>query len=239
MTKLRVKVNRTNKYLWPSVNLFGRTFLKELNNLTNYTTGYPVGHSVLYTSIGDTLYYRTKDFEIQELLFVVFDIRGCYREDKSFYLDTKKGKVHFRDFLKYVRTNKHYENDYWYANNQHCIVFNLKDLSNTYWSFFKSEYSKMYSKECLKQIGITPNKNIQGKKYINPEYAVLTGDVEVGSIQLQSKIYETFGVDILPENPKEFDIPWSLQEEFLNYEYIREEEAETIKKFKNGKILSY
>lgn len=234
MTKLRVKVNRTNKYLWPCVNLFGRTFLKELNGLTNYVSGYQIGQSVLFTSIGDVLYYRAKGFEIKELLFVVFDTRGCYNDEKDMYINVEKGKTCFKDFLKYIRTNKHYEDDYWYDSNQHCVVFNLESLSKVYWNFFYSKYSKMYSKTTLKEIGITPKKYIKGKQEINPEYAVLIGDAQVGWIQLKTKIYESFGVDIVPDNPDEFDIPWFLQEEFLNYEYITEEESQIIKSIKNG-----
>src|SRR5690606_17195034 len=117
MTKLRVKVNRTNKYLYPIVNLFGRTFIKEVNNLTGYTPGYQIGHSVLFTCVGDLLYYRSKGFEIKELLFVVFDTRGCYNEEKDMFVIVDKGKEQFKNFLKYIRKNKYYEDAYWY--NQH------------------------------------------------------------------------------------------------------------------------
>lgn len=239
MTKLRVKVNRTNKYLWPCVNLFGSTFLRELEQLTNYVPGYQIGHSILSTSIADILYYRAKEFQIQELLFVIFDTRGCYREDKQMYLNVEKGKEKFKNFLKYVRTNKHYHDDYWFGTSQYCIVFDLKSLSDTYWNFFCSSYSRMYNKGQLKTIGITKKQMIQGKEGYNPVYAVLTGEKEVGTVVLKSKIYEYFGTEDLPEEPAEYDIPWYMEEELLNYKYINKNEIENVRsvKYKRYEIL--
>lgn len=234
MGRLRCKQNRTSKYLYPVVNLFGTTFLKELRNLTSYSPGYESGHSILFTGVGDLLFYRAKGFKIKELLFVIIDIRGCYNENKDVYINPEEGKRKFSNFLKYVRTNKHYETDYWYGHNLHCIVLNLESVNRAYWNFFESSYSKIWKKEELKQFGISPKKNVKGKEFDSPTYAVLTGDPRVGQVQLKDKIYETFGVEEIPDNPKEYDIPWFIEDEFLNYEYGTEEEIKSIKLVKNG-----
>lgn len=231
---LRTVPNRTNKYVYPAVNLFGKTFLKELNGLTDYATSYRAGHSILFTGIGDVLYYRAKDFKIESLLFMVIDIRGCYNEKKDIFIDPVKGKERFKSFLKYVRTSKYYKNDYWFKSNQHCIVFDLSSVAPGYMNFIQSNYSRIWTKEDLDKMYIKPKMNVGGKEYLNAVHAVLTKSDTIGLDYLKSKIYETYNTEHIPDNPKEYDIPWIIQDEFLNSKYMTEDEREIIVKFKTG-----
>ena len=234
---LRTVPNRTNKYVYPAINMFGKTFLKELNALTDYTSSYPTGHSILYTGIGDVLYYRTKNFKFESLLFMVIDTRGCFNETKGIYINPVKGLERFKSFLKYVRTIKHYKTDYWFGKHQHCIVFNLSHVMNGYNNFIQSRYSQIWTAEELDKIHIKPNRNIGGHKYINAIHAVLTKSEDVGKEYLKTKVYEAFNTDVIPDNPEEYDIPWIIQEEILNTKYLKHDEREIIIKAKSKSVV--
>lgn len=239
---IRIKNNRTKHYLFPIVNTFGSTFIKELSNLTNYAGGYIVTHSILSVNISDYLWYKSKQIELEEIkekpyLFIVFDVRGCYNENKDVYINAEEGIKRFKLFLSYVRKNKHYVEDYWFGSYQHCIVFKV-DYVNSYKQFFFGNYSKMYSTEDLKNFKLTKKTVVQGKEYLTHEYAVLTKDTKVGSVYLKKVIYEKFGVDDIPDNPKEYDIPWFIEDEILNHNYIPTDRKTLLKEYKsNAQIL--
>jgi hypothetical protein len=240
--RIRTRNNRTKQYLFPCVNTFGTTFLKELNNLTNYTTGYPITQSVLSVSVSDYLWYRAKGIDLTEIkdkpyLFIVFDTRGCYNEDKDLYLNLSEGKKRFGLFLQYVRKNKHYVSDYWFDTNKHCVILEIERFRDAYDYFFSSVYSKMYSKEELKELKFTKTMTQKGDTYMVNEYAVLTKEPKVGSIYLKKVIYESFGVEHLPDEPKEFDIPWFIEDEILNTKYMTPLEFLTLKEAKSASTI--
>lgn len=229
---MRYRKNHSVKFLLPQLNTCGSIFLKQMDSLTNYGLGYSMLNSLLYVGIGDIMYYRAKGFEKGHHLFLVFDVNGAYNESKGFYLDINQGKKRFKDYLMWVRTNKYYFDDYWFGKNQHCIVFNIKSYESSYSKFWKSEYSKMYRKEQLKDLGIPEFITIKGEKYRNYIYAVLTKE-DIGKQYLKNTISEYFGVDDIPDDPREYDITWFAQDEILNYKYSKDKEKEIISSFKN------
>ena len=73
MIQNRIKNNRTVKYLGPLHVLYGKTFLREIDNLTNYVPA-KSGSSIIDFTIMDLLYYRAKRFKkFQPFLFITFD----------------------------------------------------------------------------------------------------------------------------------------------------------------------
>lgn len=232
--RLKQNPNKTFRYLWPIVNLFGKTFLRELGALTSYAN-YEISDSIVRLGVGDFLFYRAKGHDIRELLFCIIDVNGCYDADKDKYIDVNKGKQRFKDFLKYIRNSPYYYEDYWYRENQHCIVFNLEKFNDTYRAFFKSEYSKMYDKKRLNDVNITPFVLVRGKKQDSAQYAVLTKDERVGITVLKERLYEEFGTRVLPDNPTEYDTPWMIKHEFFNFNYAEHDEIEKVTNLKNGK----
>lgn len=235
---LRAQNNHSSKFLKPVINTFGTTFLKELNNLTSFAVGYPTSHSVLKFGIGDTFYFRAKQYNTGCLLFVLFDINGPYNQ-KGFYVDVNKGKDKFKDFLLFVRNSSWYQDDYWYSKGQHCVVFNLQKLEHSYKMFLQSKFSEMYTKEQLKQMGVEAEFVYKGKKVPNYIHAILTKNrADLCNKYLARQIYEYFGTNVVPDNPDEFDISWFPQEEIFNYEYMNDEEKQLVNKMKTNDFNS-
>jgi hypothetical protein len=235
--RARCTENRSKKYLFPILNTYGPTFIKQLDSLTNYVKGYPISQSILEIGISDVLYYRAKNMghiHIKDYpyLFIVFDINGIFNPEKNTYLNIGEGRNRFSLFLKYIRSNKNYVCDYWYKKHQHCIVFNLYNFSTAFERFIESKYSKMYTDEDLKILKI-PQYTYKGEtKYHVPEYVVLKKIKDAGKKYLQNKIYESYGIDVIPEDPKEFDIPWFPESEFLNFNYFPPQELEKFIEYK-------
>ena len=95
----------------------------------------------------------------------------------------------------------------------------------------------MYSKEELKELKFTKTMTQKGDTYMVNEYAVLTKEPKVGSIYLKKVIYESFGVEHLPDEPKEFDIPWFIEDEILNTKYMTPLEFLTLKEAKSASTI--
>lgn len=232
MIQTRIKVNRTGKYLAPVQGLFGKTFLSQLNLLTNYTPS-KIGASIIEYSIADVLYSRAKRLtSFKENLFITFDTNGVLSEKG--YVDKKLGKRRFLDFLSYIRKTSFYVDDYWDKDNRHVVVLKVL-LKSAFYSFIRGEYSKMYSHSELKELKFQPTLTIGGKKYPSAEWVVLTKNPEYGLTVLHRKLEESFGVDEtgFPDNPREYDIPWFIEDEIRNYQYLTDTERYQIQKHKS------
>lgn len=223
--------NHTTKYLLPCVNTFGNTFLKELDNLTNYALGHQLLSSATQIGIGEALYFRAKKFPKKDLLFIVFDTLGAFNEHKNFYIDVNKGKSCFQDFLSYVRNTSFYVDDYWFNKNQHCIVFSLSKFSHSYQMFLKSRYSLMYTPEQIKQLQIPAKIKKKNKEYDGGVYTVLTKG-KSGKTFLKSIVEERFGTSDIAEEPLEYDVNWLPQDEVILWELLNETEKQKIYDFK-------
>jgi hypothetical protein len=204
----------------------------EYMELSNYSRG-TVGASVISCSILDLIYMRAKRIKVEdvrEYLYIVFDTKG-YKIGGQ-YVNAKEGTARFLRFLKFSRANSHYIDDYWTGKGEHCIVFKVhKNYTNAYRNFLISQYSKMYEKEDLSQLGFPATFKLKGKERKNVPYLVLTKN-EDAKVVLKKAIYNAYGVEHLPENPVEYDIPWSADEEILNYEYATKKEVEDIQQLK-------
>lgn len=226
------KVNKTNLYLYNVVNKFGKTFMLEYMEVSNYNRG-TIGASVISCNIMDLIYIRAKRIKIEdvkECLYIVFDTKGYKAGDQ--YVNSKEGSARFLRFLKYVRTNTHYVDDYWIGKDKHCIVLRIHErYTSAYRHFLLSRYSQMYDKSDLQALGFPATFKVKGKDKTNVSFLVLTKN-EDAKVVLKKAIYENYGVECLPENPMEYDVPWSADEEILNYEYATREEIEQIQQLK-------
>lgn len=233
MLKLRAQSNRTAKYLGKSINLYGKTFLSEVKKLTDYVPS-PIGQSIVKYSIMDLLYYRAKKIDqFKTYLFLTFDKKGPFEEKKG-HLNKKLGLQRFCNFLSYVRKHGSYVDDYWNDKDTHTVVMKFP-IANAYEKFLISHYSKMYSLSELKEVGFSPIVYIDGQKYKSADYIVLTHAKDYGKVILESVVYENYGVKDIADDPDEFDIPWLIQDEISNSEYIVDYEKEQIQLMKKQK----
>jgi hypothetical protein len=212
--------NRTYYYLYPTIEAFGTTFLQELKELTSYGRK-PIGSSILGVYIVDVLYYKAKRKsvrDIEELLFMVIDHNGA--KDKA-YINASVGYAKFLQFLKYVRKTSFYIDDYT-VEEGHCFVFKVpRKFSKAYTHFLKSEYSKMYTKEQLNDLGYKLEVDKKGEKIYNFIAAVLLRDKKHGLKKLAKEIQSRFNTDVVPDEPDEYDLPWEKKDEFLHYKYLK------------------
>lgn len=234
MLKLRTVNNRTARYLGKGINLYGKTFLKELKSLTDYTPS-EIGQSIIHYSIMDILYYRAKKINtVQLYLFLTIDKKGAFDAQKNIYINKTLGNQRFCNFLAYVRNHGSYVDDYWCDQSLHTIVMKFP-IKKAYQHFLHSEYSQMYSISELREIGLNPIIHINGEKYKSADYIILTHAKEHGKTILKQVVYENYGVEDIAEEPDEFDIPWSIREEVYNNAYMSENEREQIINMKKKK----
>lgn len=232
-----MKSNKTNLYLYSTINKFGKTFLLEYMELSNYNRG-TVGASVISCNILDVIYTRAKRKKIEDIeehIYIVFDIKGYKIGDQ--HVNSKEGSTRFLRFLKFARTNSHFVDDYWVGKGQHCIVFKVPSkFTNAYRNFLVSRYSKMYTTEDLTELKFPATFKIKGKVKRNASYLVLTKN-EDAKVVLKKAIYDSYGVECLPENPMEYDVPWNPDDEILNYEYATQDEINQIQFLKRNESI--
>lgn len=225
--------NRTRRYLYPIINSFGKTFLRELLEITSYTRA-EIGQTVLSVNLCDLIYYRCKGFNNH--LFMIFDTRGVYDFNKGKHVNPIEAKKRFLNFLMFTRNNKNYAADYQFEyGKKHCIVFEIPlEYRKSYEKFLKGQYSQMYSLEQISELGFQPFLKV-GKSNTpepNRNYVVLTKNKDLGKVVLKHAVQEAYGVSEPPENPSEYDILWETSEEVLNFEYAKENEIEFFKQLK-------
>lgn len=215
-------VNRSYLYLFQTISGYGTTFILELNALSAYAKQ-KVGSTIKSCYIADVLYYKSKNKSIEiedleELLFFVFDPKGCKHEGK--YVNPVTGLKYFTRFLEFVRGNTNYVDDYW-VKEGHCIVFKVhKKFSHSYRKFLESKYSEMYTNEQIKELQYVLIRTEQGVKKLNYIAAVLLKNHEYGTQKLAKEIYQRFGEGTpLPDEPSEYDLPWLKSEEYFNYQF--------------------
>lgn len=207
--------------------------MRELLEITSYTRA-EVGQTVLSVNISDVIYYRCKGFSNN--LFLIFDTRGVYDFNKGKYINPIESKKRFLNFLSFARSNKYYVFDYQFEyEKKHCIVFDIPlEYRTSYEQFLKGAYSKMYSLDQIDFLGYKPFLTVgkNNTQEANRNYVVLTKNKDLGKVVLKQAVQQAYGVSEPPENPNEYDIPWDLYEEILNFDYAKEKEIEFFKQLK-------
>lgn len=195
--------NRTNAYLKRQLVTYGSSFESFLNIVNKHIEG-------VYF---DDLVFRKHTKDSENYFFFAIKIN----EKEGVFPDSK-----FLLFLKHIKKSSFFVTDYPLAlYKKHVVVFKSKEeFRNAFEKFKISRYSEMYSKEQLKLLKFP--KVYQGE--ISHTYSVLHKTKD-----RMDKLKEIFKVrfnmsdadvesNIDFDNLNEYDLPFKIEDEVLNYE---------------------
>lgn len=204
--------NKTFKYIYPILETYSKEFNKHLNSVKG---------SILATAIWDIKYEEAKREKHTYLIFIVFDTNGNYDNIKKMYCNINYGKNIFSQFLKFIRRYTNYVDDYPFDSikgHQHCVILKISDkFKNAFDLIKKSEYSKAYSSQDLKEMNIKA-RTPSGK--LNLRFAVLTKSKKYKEEIFVNHLNDLFGTNIKAldiSDEAELDFPFNLEEEIFNY----------------------
>lgn len=227
-------INKTKEYLQRIINVcYGRQFMLELKNLTSYEDSM-MGDSIKGMYILDALYVRAKKrwHDPNPCFYIVFRSKGLMKND--LYVNASAGSKRFNKFLSYVRQQKFYEHDYVISDTEHMVIIKMpKRFKNTYDMFLKNRYSEMFTADDLEYLNFTPMLKFGDETMVSLTYAVLTKNEEYGKMKVLKELEQNFGVDIIPDNLTEYDIPWLIRNEIYHHQYMTNEELELLKQLRS------
>ena len=180
--------NRTLDYLFPSIRMYGDTFIGKFNLVFKLAYG-----------IHDTLLNGTP-FESQRKLCIL--------------LDRKYRPSDYENFMRWLRLQEYYITDYSLddtitGRQQMVLIEYPEQYAHVYDNFLSSQYSKMYTKDEIELMFKTEG---HGKSVLNrsPE-ALLDFITRVNSTYGTNLTKKDFqGEDV------EYDFPWVNNQEFFN-----------------------
>lgn len=179
-----IQLNKTWKYLVPMLKYYGKEFEQKINSI--YKVGFGIGDMIL---INNGINY-------EQHIFIL--------------IDTKKASNFFKEFIKWIRRQEMYEDDYVYDNilhgRFHMVIIELpKEYYKSNILFRKSQFSKMYTKEDVQQF--FKNEDIKGVLIKEGNYI----------IKHTNKINEIFETNVKPEDIEgEWDFPIQREEEIFD-----------------------
>lgn len=201
--------NRTWKYLYPCINLYGSELTNQLNSFFKLGVG-----------IGDKNSLETRG----QFLYILIDTNMAFKSEA----ERTAYKVNFGKFLNWLSYMAYYEKDYVFESinnaNKHMIVLKMPvEYEDTILNFTKGLYSKLYSlqtiRKCFKFVNLT-NKKLEAQ--INAKLKetrdILLQDPSYKQIFLD-KVNADFKIDLKKFNVEsaELDYPPVLQQEIFNY----------------------
>lgn len=201
--------NRTWKYLYPSLKIYGRELMSYLGQFIKLGVG-------------------IKDYNVNTkdpCLFILLDTTIAL--DKQSDIDAYRDR--FIKFLSWIKYQYFYVTDYVYEGldnrEQHMVVLKIpQKYDQTYKSFLEGKYSKMYDKseigEYFKDVSLPHNKTAEAKrnKDLSMTRKILTKDRSF--VPVFAKYVNTrFGTDnpISDFEEAELDFPPDMSEETFNY----------------------
>jgi hypothetical protein len=131
--------NKSKKYLFPAINLYGKEFTDKANAVFKVAIG-----------VGDIIYRKAKERKHEKHLFIL-----C---------DTAVLTQHFITFITWIREQPQYEDDYPYGNLQkstfHMVIIKFPEsLDNSFELFKAGNYSQMYNSDQIKEF-FTKHPNV-------------------------------------------------------------------------------
>jgi len=197
----KIYVNKTWRFLAPSLKYYGEEFIKKLNFVMKLSFG-----------IHDTLLDGSKISEGNNIYILV---------------DRHAKPKEYVNFLNYVQDKTYYVDSYSYDEvvdpRKMMIILKIpEELSESYYYFLKGQYSKMYNKELLDKLynNVITGKSNNQQAYLDYEILSKTGT------NSKNKFYdliieEGFGNSdrLKPEdlNDLEWELPLKKKEEIFNY----------------------
>ena len=185
--KGKMYINKTSLYLLPVLKTLSYAFLAQLSKVITLLQA---------VAISDKLYDKTNN-----CLFLLFDTTN----------------ERFKVFLKYIRIESFYVDDYIYDGvdklNQCCIVIKIPDEYNNAFTYFKeSQYSKMYTHDQLKTLGFSA---ITANAATKAAYYVLTKDQNYVPV-FEKIVNDIFGTNVTIDDDRELDLPINNNFEIFN-----------------------
>jgi hypothetical protein len=198
--------NKTAKYLIPILNSFTNTFKLSYKKVRTSLVG---------VAIGDLSYDYAKGIQSKNCLFMVYDLNGMYNAKDGKYIDAHKSRQNLANYLKYLRSQEYYVDDYVHKIGEyHCVIIKLpNEFEPTLDMFFKSQFSQMYNESMLERLMIK-TKDEQGK--IGHVYGVLTKHPDYRST-FQDALNSYFNTSVVIDDDRELDLPVKLEDEILDY----------------------
>lgn len=204
----KIFINRTYKYLSPSMKLYGEEFKTKMRMLSGLAVG------IQDFGINNTPEERQFNNEI----YYLFDTNGEFAFNK--YINSTQAKLNFFRVVSWLREQSFYVNDYPYdggkSGSQHVVILKLPlPLMD---NFLKGNYTELYSKEIINEIIPKTVKVIREEK-INPVYAVLTKTEEYEQEYLK-QLNHDYGTTLQIKDIKhhsQYDIPPLPKNEILRW----------------------
>lgn len=197
----RLYVNKTWRFLAPSLKYYGEEFVQKFNVVMKLAVG-----------IHDTLLDGSKISEDNNI-YVLVDRHAKPKE--------------YVDFLNYVQSKSYYVDSYSFDEiiNPRKMMIILKipqELSKAYYHFLKGEYSRMYNSKELNELynNVLSGKTTNQQSYIDYEVLSKTGSNSKKLFVETIKNEFGHGIDISEEtlNSIEWEIPLKKREEIFNYQ---------------------
>ena len=205
-------LNRTFKYLYPALTLYGNELIDKLRILTKLAVG-----------IGDSSIHIEK-----QCIYVLLDTTTSNISFDSY-------RIKIQQFLEWIREQPYYISDYLCNlseyNNYHMVVIEFPRNHHTIFNnFIKGRYSRMYTREEI--YSIFGNQKLENK---TNEIIVNKKLEEIRNVLLRDRITvkkhlgevnKDFNSKLTLEDfkePLEADYPIKLSEEIFNYEKIKDD----------------
>lgn len=207
--------NRTWRYLYPSLKVYGATLMNHLASFIKLAVG-----------IGDAYVETT-----EPCIFILIDTNRVFPTEA----ELMAYKLKFAKFINWIRYQYFYVTDYIYdgldsGGEKHMVVLKLPHkFDMSYFHFVNGEYSKMYTpkevNEYFKLINMPQNLAVQNK--VNERIKTTRAILKKESSYIPTfakKVNEMFGTD----NPEsdfidaELDFPPNFDEEVFNYREYEE-----------------
>lgn len=206
--------NKTVRYLLPVINTYSNEWKYQFKN---------ANAGLLAVAVGDIKYDSAKGIKTEYALFMLFDINGQFDVNKRSHTDPMLGRTIFNAFLKQARKSIHHIDDYYFnpihngtkQNHLCCVVTKVpKKYKKSYDAFLQGAYSKMYSDDDIKELGIAKKLSDDS---ISPIWSVLKKDKQYKK-HFEQIINDKFDTHITIEekDERELDFPPKISEEWFN-----------------------
>ncbi len=181
----KIVLNKTKTYLAPCLKEYGEEFETKLSSV--YKVGIGIGDLILIEN----------GINYEQHIFIL--------------IDTKIANSHFKKFIKWIRNQDMFEDDYAYDNIMngqfHMVILKLHESCYKPAQLLrKSQFSKMYTKEQIEKY-FKDKPNVRGVLIKDNQYR----------ITYTQKLNEIFGSTIKPDELEgEFEFPVIKNKEIFN-----------------------
>lgn len=210
----KLYLNRTWKYIYPALRVYGFQPISYLNELIKQGVG-------IYD-----LNFEEDDPDPKIFILIQTQVLNLKLNKKEY-----EGKI--SRFFNFIREQDYYVSDYIYDIEKSCCSHMLvlkfpEEFKNIFKSFKQGKYSEMYSDKIISKY--FPNSNLS-KLFKNPSTNITTSRTLGSNLEIHGVLYKNseykeefiksikkdFEVDVLESEVSELDYPPVLSEEIFNY----------------------